>query len=689
MRLRLGRCLPFVTGTLGLCAHAERAFAQAAPLEPPRAPAAATDPALASEDELVTFEETATVAAPPAEVTRHAVSPDTIRRLPGTRGDALRGIEVLPGVARTTLDDGSPILRGAAGYESVTLLDGTPVPFLYHFGGVTSFLSPRFVERLELYPGNFPVRYGRVAGGALNVRVRDPDSERLRAAVDLSLLDSAAYVEAPLGDSTHVAAAVRRSNIDFFFEALAPEDSYSVVAAPLYYDYQALAVHRFDDHTRLRVMGYGSRDSLRFVFSEPNEEDPALSGDVQAHLGFHRLGVTFETEPSPTSQFRLNATLGYLDLLARIGPLEQALDGPEVYARAEGSFELAPSLRATLGADLSSLVYSASYRGPYPGSLEGEPRNDDPLGVGRNVSDALSGQAVVRPGFYVDLGYRPLSALTLTPGVRVDYFHELEDWTVDPRLGARYELSDTWALKAGVGYFTQAPEYWQSIESVGNPDIEPYRALQASFGLEQNAPSWGFGVEGFYKRLERYIVATENREAPHFTNDGEGRIYGAELSARATLPDSVFFLAYTLSRSERKEAQEAPYRLFDADQTHLLSLVASHDLGKGWEIGARFRLASGNPTTPIVGAVYDARTGLYVPRYGAVNSERTELFHQLDLRVEKVWRPGPLLLALYLDVQNVYNAQHVEELRYAYDYSESEAVTGLPFFPNLGFRGEL
>ena len=91
----------------------------------------------------------------------------------------------------------------------------------------------------------------------------------------------------------------------------------------------------------------------------------------------------------------------------------------------------------------------------------------------------------------------------------------------------------------------------------------------------------------------------------------------------------------------------------------------------------------------VTGSVYDARAGVYVPRYGRLNSERDPLFHQLDVRVEKVWRPGPFLIAAYLDVQNVYNQQNREGVRYSYDYRESEEITGLPFFPNLGLRGEL
>ena len=197
------------------------------------------------------------------------------------------------------------------------------------------------------------------------------------------------------------------------------------------------------------------------------------------------------------------------------------------------------------------------------------------------------------------------------------------------------------------------------------------------------------GVEGFYKHLSDVIVATPTRTAPFYTNDGAGRVYGSELSLKAHWASQGFgYLAYTLSRSERRDI-EGGYRLFDADQTHILSLTSSQGLGAGWEVGLRFRLISGNPMTPITGAIYDARTGLYTPTFGDTNSARNPTFHQLDLRVEKQFDLGQLKLATYVDVQNVYNAKNQEGIRYSYDYKESEVVTGLPLFPSIGLRGEL
>src|SRR5690606_259835 len=116
----------------------------------------------------------------------------------GTRGDALRTVEILPGVARPPFGTGALIVRGSAPNDSQVFLDGSPVPLLYHFGGLTSFTNTRMLERIDFYPGNFSVRYGRKIGGILEGGARDPSPERLAGVVDVNLIDASLLVEAPI-----------------------------------------------------------------------------------------------------------------------------------------------------------------------------------------------------------------------------------------------------------------------------------------------------------------------------------------------------------------------------------------------------------------------------------------------------------------------------------------------------------
>lgn len=659
-----------------------------APSVPPESPPAAPP---APPPEVEEYEATAEIQAPPREAVKRSVGEAELTKIPGTRGDALRAIEVLPGVARTGLGDGTPVLRGAGSEESQAFLNGLPVPFLYHFGGVTSFFSSRLLSRVDLYPGNFSPRFGRAVGGVIDVRTRDPRSDGFHGALDVSLIDTSLFAETPLGADTALAIAGRRSNIDLVYSSLVPEDAFDVVAAPTYYDYQGILSQRLGKKHKLRLLGYGSRDSVKLVFSEPLDEDPGLTGSVGGTISFHRLQAELYSTFSPAVSQELTVAFGRLDAETRFGELFQTYGGQELHARGEWSVELAPSVRLTAGADLFSWFLTGEYRGPAPMQDEGNPRGDDPLAAQRIVSVSRGGLDFVRPGAYIELGWRPVPSVLLSPGVRADYYSEFEASTLDPRISARYELSERTAFKAGFGRFSQAAQFWQSIEGIGNPNLEPYGAWQSSLGFEQNfGKPLKFGVEGFYKAIDNLVVGTDNAEPPAFENDGKARIYGAELSLEARPDDRTFgYVAYTLSRSERSEHGRS-YRLFDNDQTHILSLVASRQLGKGWELGTRFRLVSGEPTTPVVGTVFDARSGVYLPTYGRVNSERNPMFHQLDVKLEKQFRIGTsFILAPYLDVQNVYNAKNVEGSDYNYDFSQKEDANGLGLFPNLGIRGEL
>lgn len=657
------------------------------------AQAASSDvaPTSDSADDELEFEGTAEVEAPPREVTKRTVDNQVVQTMPGTRGDALRAIEIMPGVARTSIGQGDPILRGAAAGESQVFLDGIPVPFMFHFGGLTSFMSSRLVEKLDVYPGNFSARYGRAVGGVIDITERDPTTEKFHAVLDLSLIDSSAFVETPVTKDLSVAAAVRRSNIDFVFENFVPKGAYNVVAAPTYFDYQAIATYRLSSATRLRVLGYGSRDALDLFFANANDDDPGLAGSIKGKIEFHRAGLELIHHGTNGVSGFANVTAGKLGITQQVGDAEQRLDATELYGRAEASFELHRTLRLTGGSDFFGWFLDGRYHGQQPSSIEGDPTDNDPIAGQRSISIERNGYKVPMPAAYLELGFRPVAPLLVTPGVRIDYYGQIKDSSVDPRLAVRYELTPSTALKGGVGYFSQPPLSWQSLPGIGNPDIKHFRAFQGSAGVEQKLGEHAkVTVEGFYKRVEDIVIGTPNREAPQFVNEGQGRIYGGELSGEAHWSNGGYaYLAYTLSRSERRREGDPDWRLFDQDQTHVLSLAASQGLGRGWSVGARFRLVSGNPMTPITGATYDARTGVYLPSYGATNSQRDPMFNQLDARVEKQWSIGPAKVAAYLDVQNVYMAKNPEGYRYSFDYSKREQVSGLSLFPNLGLRGEL
>jgi hypothetical protein len=116
-------------------------------------------------------------------------------------------------------------------------------------------------------------------------------------------------------------------------------------------------------------------------------------------------------------------------------------------------------------------------------------------------------------------------------------------------------------------------------------------------------------------------------------------------------------------------------------------MVAVYKLPRGWSVGGRFRLVSGNPYTPSYNGIVDASTGAdYFALQAPRNSARQRAFHQLDLRVDKKWTWRYVSLTAYVDVQNIYNARNVEGRIYSYDFTMNRTIGGLPILPSLGLK---
>jgi hypothetical protein len=162
-----------------------------------------------------------------------------------------------------------------------------------------------------------------------------------------------------------------------------------------------------------------------------------------------------------------------------------------------------------------------------------------------------------------------------------------------------------------------------------------------------------------------------------------------ELLVRHQLTRNFFgWLAYSLSRTDRRSARTGKYTRGSLDQPHNLVAVASYKLPHDFIAGVRLRFSSGPLDTPYVGAVYDANANYYFPLLGEPNSRRLPSFFQADVRVDKRFVYEQWMMALYVDVQNVTNRQNVEGVMNNFDYSQERYLYGLPIIPSLGVRGE-
>ena len=638
------------------------------------------------------FGETAVIEAPPREVIKRTIDKEELTRIPGTRGDALRAVELLPGVARPPFGIGLLIVRGSAPGDSESFIDGVPVPLIYHFGGLTSVYNSYQLEKIDFYPGNFSVRYGRRTGGILEVTTKDPAQDRIHGVAEFSVIDTFVTLEGPITDKISISGGLRRSLIDLILPAVLPDDI-GVRQAPVYIDYQFKLKFAPTKRDRIRISAYGSSDRLELILEESGGDDPAIRGNTELSTSFYNNQVDWSRRVGDKTEQDLAFNVGPSKIAFGLGN-EFRLEGTfiQTYGRAEWRTQVTDRVRLIAGLDVFAAPVDLTYVGPQPGTQEGAGSQQGSL-AGEETVFAEVDTVIFRPGLYLESDLRLGKFTELILGLRMDYFGDISAYVVDPRVTTIFTVRPDMRVKLGVGIFSQPPEFQESDKTIGNPDLDPIQAVHVGAGWEYDPiPGMRFGVEGFYKYLWDRPVSTPNGEAPFYVTQGVGRIYGAEFSANfrpATGRKYFGYLSYTLSRSERQDGPNEPWRLFDFDQTHILTAAFIYKFPRNWEIGGLFRVVSGNPNTPVIASVYDALSDVYIPIDGRVNSLRNPLFHQFDLRVQKEWFLKGWRLAVFLDIRNVYNQQNQEGIIYNYDFSQQTPLLGLPIIPSLGIRGQL
>ena len=657
---------------------------------------------------------------PAREVTRRTIEQREIARVPGTGGDALRAIEALPGVTRPPFLAGLLIIRGSDPNDSIAFVDGVEVPLIYHFGGLFSVVPTEAIDRFDLYPGNFSARYGRYMGGLVDVALRSPNttcndpymkpSDRqgcYHGLVELDLLNTRFLFEGPVPGlkKWSFLVAGRRSWFDTWLKPVLEAADAGVTSAPVYYDYQVIAETKPRRDSKLSIRAFGSDDRLELLIKDPLAEDPSFGGNLRFGTAFHQAQLLYEDQLDSHVKLSTMVSVGQGKLDFGFGSLFFDLVYYPIQYRSEFGWKIDETFTLNTGLDFSLGPYDFSVRAPPPPD-PGEPNpgpysNRPPL-----VSEGKA--TAFRPGWYLEGEWTPTERARVVPGFRVDYARDTSHADVSPRLNARYDIvSPTLdarggdpalrtTVKAGIGAFHQPPQYQETDEIFGTPNLLSNRAIHYSVGFEQELTErLEASVEGFYKDLINIVGRGENAEGSFtYNNEASGNIYGVETFLKYK-PDSRFFgwLAYTLSRSERKEGPDEPVRLFEYDQTHNLSVLGSYRLGRGWEFGAKFQVTSGNLYTPVIDdpalpALYAADAASYAPLQGKLYSRRLPAFHRLDVRLDKRWQFKAWRLATYLDVRNIYNYAAVESIAYNYDYSKSVRSAGVPILPSLGLRGE-
>jgi hypothetical protein len=582
-----------------------------------------------------------------------------VRQIPGTFGDPFRAIEIMPGV--TPIVSGLPFffVRGAPPGNVGYFLDGIRVPLLFHVGVGPSVIHPGLIDRVDLYPGGYPARFGRFSGGIVAGETLGP-VPKLHGEFNARVFDAGGLVEAPFADGRGTFMAGGRYSYTAALLSLLSSDTRLD-----YWDYQARATYDVSDRDRIGVFSFGSYDYLAQYTA--TQELPLFGTE------FHRVDVRYDRRLDEDGTLRLAVTGGIDRSRA---PGDRFVRSRNLSTRSEFQYRLSPEVLLRAGTDAHLDVYDVELNA---------------IGDAASTAGAaalFSSRPDIAAGARADVVLALTPDFDITPGLRFDFFGSrgAVETAFDPRLSTRLKISPRLALLSAMGVAHQPPAFVVPI-----PGLQPgglrgglQRALQESVGLEfdlgdattltatafhnaffnmsdplgTTAPMIGGCPPGSFptdtiagdrgaqpmgggsciRRInpgeigaDRSGGGGDGADSPGAERTAQaiqvrtmGTSYGLEIFLKRRLTSRLGgFFSYTLSRSIRSFERRQFVATFD--RTHVMNAALAYNLGRNWRAGTRVTFYTGlpkaaDPTDP--------------------SSTRLPPFFRVDVRLEKRWQLG-------------------------------------------------
>ena len=213
-----------------------------------------------------------------------ALSADQIRVLPALLGepDILKAFHLLPGVQQGTEGSTALIVRGGSGDQNLYLLDGIPLYYANHLGGLVSTFDVSSVKKADLYKGFFPANYGDRLSSVLDVQLKDGDLYQTRKEFSLGTLSTRFFCEGPLkNEKTSYLFSTRFCNIGCVVPLF--DDIFYT-----FYDVNLKLTHRIDANNKIYASLYSGADYIRMWHKD---DDEFSSYDNYYHFGDNMANV--------------------------------------------------------------------------------------------------------------------------------------------------------------------------------------------------------------------------------------------------------------------------------------------------------------------------------------------------------------------------------------------------------------
>ncbi|HYW69236.1 MAG TPA: TonB-dependent receptor, partial [bacterium] len=534
-----------------------------------------------------------------------------------------------------------------------------------HFGrpggtiGGISIVSPGLIERVDFHTGGFPARYGDKVSSVFEMKLRDGSSTDYNTSLNLNMGGFGLVTDGPLPGGGTMLFSARRGVFDLLTRTM------DIPALPSYWDVVGKISYDVGASDHLSLVGFYFPDDLRLESDLEGEDRHGIWPGLDMERSDHGRAVGLNWRHLMGDRGYLLTTVSHVsnswttergteDSPALVG---DAIRQEEFQLKSELTRGLSDQVNVRLGVFAAQLhseqnTWSAADTTATGSVIPAYRVNYDP-------------EPTYKAGLYLQTTLRPFSRVSLTSGMRYDYYDFTGETSFSPRFGLALSLTDRTTLNAAYGHYYQTAAPWQVALNPMNTNLESSSSIHYVAGLEHLVSrSTKLSVEAYYKDLADVFVHDYSTRVT--TNEGSGYARGVEVCLQRKMSRGlVGSIAYTYSVSVRKNGDDVPERYSDYDRPHNLTVVGSYAPSDDWRIGAKFLYASGSPYTPIIDSELEG--GEWYGVAGQTNSARYPNYQMLDVRVDRKFRFGSWNLMAYLDLWNVLGHENVTLYNYSFE----------------------
>ncbi len=656
-------------------------------------------------------------------ISGRSFSTEEVNRYAGGRSDPSRLAANFAGVSAPNDSRNDIVIRGNSPTGVLWRIEGLSIPNPNHFstigttGGPVSAINTNVLKNSDFFTSAFPSEYGNANAGVFDLGFRNGNSDKREHTIQFGALTGLeAMTEGPINKEKGSSYLVAYR---YAFTGLAQSLGVSVgtAATPFYQDLSFKFNSGYSKLGRFTLFGVGGKSNIDFkhdkidatdLFSDPSR-DSYFTSDLGL-LGlkhFIRVGEKsyFNTIIGGTyaaSNFEQDTIRKSDEAITRV--IENKTNRVTYSINTSFNTKINSRLFFKIGVIEELMNLNLKYR----------TRQYTPNW--RQIWDYNDYTSLLQA--YAHAKYNFTDKLTLNVGAHAQYLTLNSSFSVEPRVGLKYQMHPKHTLSAGYGMHSQMQPtdvyFYRNFNADGsynqsNKDLDFTRSQHFVIGYDiLPLNDWRIKTEVYYQMLSNVPVTVapssfsmlnagasfNTNETGNLTNTGTGSNYGLELTVEKFFSKGYYgLITGTLYESNYKGSDQVERKTaFNGKYVYNVLLGKEFKFGKErrntFSLDVKMTQAGGRYYTPVdLQASQLAKQEVLKGDVYAF-SERIPDFFRLDLKSGFTFnsKTRKLSQSLFFDIQNITNNKNVFAQRYNPITNEVNTAYQIGLFPNFVYR---